>query len=144
MNTFLPYPNYLATAKVLDRARLGKQRVEGYQILRILLGLTNGWKNHPAVKMWRGYEYQLVRYVHDICWEWSQRGYKDTVGEKVAKLYIERRIFEQPPTEPPWLRDWAFHLSHQSNLVRKDPAFYGPKFPGVPPNLPYVWPKGEE
>ena len=34
----------------------------------------------------------------------------------------------------------AFHLSHQSNLVRKDATFYGPLFPGVGPDLEYVWP----
>ena len=30
--------------------------------------------------------------------------------------------------------------SHRSALVRKDPAWYGPMFPGVPDVLPYVWP----
>ena len=34
----------------------------------------------------------------------------------------------------------AFHLSHQSNLVRKDATFYGPLFPDVGPDLEYVWP----
>jgi hypothetical protein len=143
VNTFLPYPSYSDTARVLDRARLGKQRVEGYQILRVLLGQTNGWKNHPAVKMWQGYEYQLVRYVHDICWEWSERGYNDSVGEKVAALYLSHRIYDRTPEEPPWLHDQSFHLAHQSNLIRKDPAFYESKFPGVPNNLPYIWPSKE-
>ena len=32
------------------------------------------------------------------------------------------------------------HLSHQSNLVRKDREFYAPLFPGVPDDLPYIWP----
>jgi hypothetical protein len=41
---------------------------------------------------------------------------------------------------PPWLGDPDFHLSHQSALVRKDPDFYGPLFPGVPDDLEYVWP----
>jgi hypothetical protein len=143
VNTFLPYPNYMETAKVLDRARLGKQRVEGYQILRTLLGLTNGWKSHPAVKMWLGHEYQLVRYVHDICWEWAERGYQDSVGEKVADLYCVHRIYDLTPEEPSWLHNQDFHLAHQSNLIRKDQAFYGSKFPGVPNNLPYIWPSTE-
>lgn len=29
MQTFLPYQNFVASARVLDRQRLGKQRVEG-------------------------------------------------------------------------------------------------------------------
>ena len=45
---------------------------------------------------------------------------------------------------PPWLGDPALHRSHQSALVRKDPEFYGPRFPGVPDNLPYVWPVRSE
>jgi hypothetical protein len=41
---------------------------------------------------------------------------------------------------PPWLGDEALHRSHQSNLIRKDPAFYAPLFPGIPADLPYIWP----
>ena len=32
------------------------------------------------------------------------------------------------------------HRSHQSSLVRKDATHYGPLFPEVPDDLPYVWP----
>lgn len=48
------------------------------------------------------------------------------------------------PTTPPWLGDEAFHRSHQSNLLRKLPEHYGPLFPGVPDDLPYVWPQPKE
>ena len=41
---------------------------------------------------------------------------------------------------PPWLGDSALHRSHQSALLRKDPELYGSCFPGVPNDLPYVWP----
>ena len=57
MQTFLPYKDFSRSAKVLDRQRLGKQRVEGLQILQCLLGIGSlRWKNHPAVKMWKGAE----------------------------------------------------------------------------------------
>lgn len=39
MQTFLPYPNFKASARVLDTKRLGKQRVENLQIMSALLGL---------------------------------------------------------------------------------------------------------
>ncbi|MGI8613947.1 MAG: hypothetical protein ACR2KL_08425 [Nocardioidaceae bacterium] len=42
--------------------------------------------------------------------------------------------------DPPWLGDAELHRSHQSNLIRKDPTRYGPLFPGVPDDLPDVWP----
>jgi hypothetical protein len=32
------------------------------------------------------------------------------------------------------------HRSHRSALIRKDPDRYGLLFPGVPDDLPYVWP----
>ena len=56
MQTFLPYPDFQKTAQCLDNKRLGKQRVEARQIISTLEGKSNGWRNHPAVKMWKGYE----------------------------------------------------------------------------------------
>src|SRR4051812_49870546 len=56
MQTFLPYAGFTASAEVLDPKRLGKQRVETLQVLRGLTLPTYGWRHHPAVKMWRGYE----------------------------------------------------------------------------------------
>jgi hypothetical protein len=44
---------------------------------------------------------------------------------------------------PPWLGDADFHVSHQSSLVRKNPAHYRPHFPDVPDDLPYVWPSSD-
>jgi hypothetical protein len=41
---------------------------------------------------------------------------------------------------PPWLGDPAFHRSHRSALLRKDPAHYGSLFDDVPDDLEYVWP----
>jgi hypothetical protein len=43
---------------------------------------------------------------------------------------------------PDWIGDFFLHQSHQSNLIRKDPIFYGSKFPGVPSDIEYVWPEG--
>lgn len=72
MQTFLPYPDITLSAAVLDYKRLGKQRVEAMQILNALAGLKRGWTNHPAVRMWRGYEDGLAAY-HDACIsEWIQ------------------------------------------------------------------------
>jgi hypothetical protein len=41
---------------------------------------------------------------------------------------------------PPWWGDPAFHASHRSNLLRKDPVWYGQFGWAEPPDLPYVWP----
>jgi hypothetical protein len=138
MQTFLPYPSFRQSASVLDRQRLGKQRVEGYQILRTLLGLSTGWQNHPAVQMWRGYEWALRDYVSFICKEWKARGYKDTIEQKIDELEIP--MLEVNLADPPWLGNPAFHASHRSNLLRKAPEHYS-KFGWTEgPDLEYVWP----
>ena len=138
MQTFLPYPSFEDSAAVLDRARLGKQRVEALQVLRAVTIPTYGWRNHPAAKMWRGCVPALAEYALVMTDEWIARGHADTVRDQLLEFTGE------PVDYPRWLGDPEFHRSHQSNLVRKDPEFYGPRFPGVPDDLPYVWPDGVE
>lgn len=162
MQTFLPYPNFYLSAQALDNKRLGKQRVEAKQILMALeygpYQYHNGekwvgcseqeyfsrpplipyrrtpWYNHPATKMWRGHERALARYGICTCLAWLRRGFKDSLYD----FFDER--YSAYTNSPQWLGNGAFHRSHQSNLVRKDPTFYRPKFPDVPDDLPYVWP----
>ena len=92
MQTFLPSESFWLSASVLDPKRLGKQRVEAYQILKVLTGESKGWQNHPAVKMWRGYESALARYAIDVCLVWRQRGHRDTVLRKVLQLCDRHQI----------------------------------------------------
>lgn len=134
MQTFLPHDTYFASAESLDNKRLGKQRVEVLQILNALAGRSRGWTNHPATRMWRGYETHLIAYGLTVCSVWVSRGFQDTCFDKIAAMADE---FEPNTNRPPWLGDRQLHISHQSNLVRKDPDYY--KF-DVPNNLPYYWP----
>ena len=148
MQTFLPYADFEASARVLDAKRLGKQRVECLQVLRGLTVPTYGWRHHPAVKMWRGHLEALGRYSLTCCEVWVEGGFGDTcaatIGTELAANGVPRvRRQEELAAAgllPPWLGDEAFHLSHRSALVRKDPDFYRPLFPDVPDDLPYVWP----
>ena len=140
MQTFLPYAEYAKSAQVLDRERLNKQRSECKQILRALSGLTAGWVNHPAVRMWRGSERSLIDYSVAICVEQRLRGYEDSLLEELRAMSW---MFSQATAIPPsWLGDVQFHTAHRSNLIRKLPGHYAPMWPGVPNNLPYVWPRG--
>lgn len=78
MQTFLPVPDFHESARMLDWRRLGKQRSEVLIILRTLSGTgKQGWKNHPATRMWNGYITCLCSYGLAICKEWQNRGYKD-------------------------------------------------------------------
>lgn len=84
MQTFLPYPDFAESARCLDNRRLGKQRVEAYQILRALERFDDpqrpGWRNHPAVLMWRGYEDALRLYMNATITEWTGRGFRNTMA----------------------------------------------------------------
>lgn len=135
MQTFLPYPDFRQTAACLDMRRLGKQRVETFQILRALRDPSRGWQNHPAVLMWRGYEQCLAAYGVAICDEWLSRGYRDTCRAKIIAQAVPsvRR-------KPSWLGSPRFHRSHRSNLLRKFPEHYVRFWPRLSPELPYVWP----
>lgn len=134
MQTFLPYPSFEETAAILDYRRLGKQRVEGWQIINIITqpDYAGSWAHHPAVKMWRGYENALKLYVNVMIAEWVRRGFRNTL----AYYDIEADAI----TFPWWLGDLDFHDSHKSNLLRKFPEYYCQFHWNVPDDLPYVWP----
>ena len=170
MQTFLPYSSFTQSAAVLDTQRLGNQRNEAMVILLANLRgpkiklckacntriirldycaccggsdyklVTRPWYNHPATKMWRGHEFALFVYIEAILNEWAKRGHMDNVRDDLELVDERYHIRARNYSNPPWLGDEDFHRSHQSNLVRKDPKHYGPLFPNVPNNLPYIWP----
>lgn len=146
MQTFLPYPNFIKSLNALDNKRLGKQRVEAMQILNILKGrakphLNTGriaWANHPAVLMWKGYEDTLAHYYNMTLTIWVEKGFKNNM---TYETYINSQITYDYPE---WIYDPKFCLSHQSNLIRKDPTFYRPIFGNdIPDDLEYFWPTKE-
>jgi hypothetical protein len=131
MNTFLPYPDFEQSVRCLDRQRLGKQRVEAWQIQRALLRNNDNWKRHPAARMWDGFLPALGSYGEACIREWERRGY----GNNLKMLLADP---EAPM--PPWFGNQHFHASHRSNLLRKDPVHYGQFEWTEPPDLPYFWP----
>lgn len=135
MQVFAPFDNFCETAKSLDMRRLGKQRVECYQLLKINYGLTTAWSHHPVSKMWRSYSHFLSLYAFAICDEWIVRGYKDSVSSKISGLFMEHKPIY---VKPPWWTDYSYHRSHRSNLSRKNPEHYS-KFWYEPDNLPYIY-----
>lgn len=130
--TFVVSSNLKECAKALDYRRLGKQRVEAYQILRTLRGHSHGWKNHPAVKMWKGYENALALYMNAMIDEWIERGYKNT-------MKIEE-IDDTPPKFPWWFNWEPLHKSHKASLNRKDPNYYHFDVEPCFMNHGYIWP----
>lgn len=134
MQTFLPYPDLQKSVKVLDYKRLGKQRVETFQVLNILLKRTptKGWRNHPVTRMWTGYEEALKLYQNLTIKEWVSRGYKNTMKMETITPGCTLVM-------PPWFGNDHFHRSHRSNLLRKDYEYYSEYFDD-PSDLEYYWP----
>jgi len=136
MQTFLPYPDFKKSLQALDYRRLGKQRVEAYQIIRTLNAASiskeyrGGYRNHPAVKMWRGHINALKLYYNLSLDEWVGRGYRNNM----RKMTIRGKI-----AYPQWFGRKNFHAAHRSNLLRKDLHFYGQYNWSEPPDLPYLW-----
>ncbi len=134
MQTFLPYADFQEVARVLDNRRLGKQRVEGLQILNIITkpDYVGGWRNHPTVLMWRGYTAALQLYTNTMIMEWKRRGFRNTM-----------HYYDLSDTEiimPWWMSDAHLHDSHKSSLLRKYPEHYSQFGWDVPSDLPYFWP----
>lgn len=138
MQTFMPYASFAMSAAVLDRQRLGKQRVE---VLQLLKALTHGggWVNHPAAQMWREHVNALVAYGVAVCDEWIGRGYKDTCRDKIL-------AYQEANAEcvmPLWLGNETLHASHRSNLLRKDETHYRQFGWTEPTDIEYYWPGKE-
>lgn len=140
MQTFLPYLDFKKCAQVLDRQRLGKQRVEARQILNILSGKdkNSGWKNHPNVKRWKGFEPTLRYYLFCMMEEWAKRGYRN-IKTKVNHSFFDPSInFMQTELKwfdgeykgnkyriilPPWLTTQLVR-KHRESLMKKKPDYY--------------------
>lgn len=137
MQTFLPYADIKESLKVLDNKRLGKQRVEAYQIISAITGRPKldgtpykGWLNHPCSVMWKNYV-PLLKYYYNACIdEWIDRGFKNTMEKEDIQETIEY---------PKWFGNKKFHNSHKSNLLKKDYLYYSKYSWGVSSENPYVW-----
>ena len=134
MQTFLPNKSFEETAKVLDWRRLGKQRVEGMQIINAINNpKQKGWVNHPVTVMWRPYVECLKLYTNTIITEWIKRGYNNTMTLYDIKLNLDMVDI------PHWLGNEKFHSSHRANLLRKDYDYYSQFGWNEDPDSPYVW-----
>jgi hypothetical protein len=137
MQTFLPLPDVKESLQCLDARRLGKQRVEAFQICRALQQRKArekaAWVNHPAVIMWVDYDEYLKYYFNCSLQEWERRGYRN---EKLVLVQINESKLETPW----WFGNQEVHASHRANLLRKDPQWYRQFGWSEIPVQGYCWP----
>ncbi len=130
MQTFLPSKDFSTSAMMLDSKRLNKQILEGYQILKVLSEKDPfaAWRNHPAVKMWRGHEAILLQYIFAMISEANNRGIKtDKNTENILALKaIHGKSWGKQ--YPQWYQNSEtmklVTTTHQANLYLKDPEYY--------------------
>lgn len=135
MQTFLPFDDYKKSAFALDGARLRNQRGECKTIFQALENKDH-WFNHPATRMWWGYEHQLILYTLTIMDECARMG-----TSSISRGWFESRLDRYPNRVPHWLGSSDFHIAHKSNLLRKQPSHYRDLLGWQEPdNLPYIWP----
>ena len=121
----------------LDPRRLNKQITEAEQILKALDGTyTKGWIHHPAVLMWKGYENALKEYIN-VLWDWWMEYYAKNDRKNGKQIIVGDVEY------PLWFGLPEFHISHKSNLLRKDYEYYSRYNWNVPSDIEYFWPTKE-
>lgn len=152
MQTFIPFPDYVETAKSLDIQRLRNQCCNESIVLS-----RGKWPNHPASKMWRGHEFQFAIYNVALAAEWRERakaeGKPTASADKWFAYWVNKAMeHRHENTEPPaWLGDERVHSTHRSCLLAKNPEWYSqfdwaeqPTHQSEDGKWPYFWPKPQQ
>ncbi|MGB9703890.1 MAG: pyrimidine dimer DNA glycosylase/endonuclease V [Pyrobaculum sp.] len=130
MQIFRPYVDHRMSAAFLDDLRLGKQRVEAKQVIKVILrrlGLINdgrrGWWNHPIVLMYfnggEPYIEDLVKYFDAVVGEWVARGRRSSLGLGDLAPYLEK-VWGASGTPITHIHE----VEYRRVLLLKDPCFY--------------------
>lgn len=109
MNTFIPFPTFADSARILDNKRLNKQIVEAWQMIH------GQWQNHPCAKMWAKNIGCLKQYFNFCLQEWK------IIRRKNHKFdFMDCGKYEFPS----WINDSLVFFTHKVNLLRKDFDWY--------------------
>lgn len=118
MQVFIPVANVSQSLRLLDKRRLGKQRVEAKQLIDTILNrpMSNGkprkgWYNHPAAVMCREYLPFLIYYYNQSLTIFAERGGNNN------KLKYEPQVGEL--RLPWWWDNDDVHASHRGRLLFK-------------------------
>lgn len=101
------------TCQVLDKRRLWKQILEARQIIDVLLGKSQAWKNHPIAKMYKNDIEWLSLYLAVFEEYWK--------GDFEAAEVISNGAEE---IKPIFLYDDSYLENMKKRLFTKDSSFY--------------------
>lgn len=152
MQTFITDKDFKQSARNLDRQRLHSQIYEAIHILSSLLEINDqlvnvkrNVKNHPAAKLWTGYELELLKYIQVHIDEWTFRGYKTDINSRNFQvLWLELDVltkqYDYDKLMPDWITDDLIK-THRSVLIQKKPEYYNKLWPDCPRDLKmrYDW-----
>lgn len=143
VNTFVTTMDKDALFDDLDDKRLGKQRLEAAQIIKILEvydetgNFSGGYSKHPALQMWKGHTDALKAYFNLCVLAWIKRGFKNTYDLYPVDHERYRIVpgdfdgttttFDEEFDEycfPKWFGFPPLILSHRAALLRKNPTHY--------------------
>lgn len=124
MQTFILHQDMGISAGRLDTRRCFKQAVECKQIYQAIANESNGWRNHPAVLQWTGYEDPLLSYGWTCltsCEDYKSYRLRSWYTQQEYLFYIDfpHRFHKLIPF-------------HQGLLLRKDYHYYKHIFPNIP------------
>jgi len=128
MQIFLPFADFIKSLNALDSKRLGKQRLEAFELWMVITGRVtkSGWLRHPLVRMWKGFEVAIREYICKSVEIFGSRKTKD--GKRFfdnTKMleYIDKYDLKVKSNEVIALPDFVgkdeFHDSHKAMLYHK-------------------------
>jgi hypothetical protein len=130
MQTKITDKDFYKSASNLTRQHLGAQIYEGIHILASLLDCNDklvnpkrNVKNHPASRLWIGYEYELLFYIERHLDEWCvERGYKSNINDQNFFMLCDQkyeRNFKYGIKNLDWITDELIQ-THRSVLIQKE------------------------
>jgi hypothetical protein len=136
---------------MLDSKRLGAQIYEGIHILASLLGVNDKLvnpkrdvNNHPAARLWKGYEDELMYYIieHQRSWNYRYAFKEDSINNQNIRILMKVLNYDFREYKDPldWITDELIEV-HRSVLYAKKPEYYSNVFSQVTEglNMRYDW-----
>lgn len=140
IQTWLPLPDFKDSLAALNPEHLLHQQYHVLELveyfhqpedsqLPISYNESDLDDESPIVKMWRGYELQLIEYGLEAADEWDRRRYPSHKMQEKLMVHMEWAATEDAEmSKPNWFGDIEFHLGHQGELLRLDYSHYSTVF----------------